>query len=103
MSRLHDALARVSRLFRWIRGSGSAWESGWVVAEGEEGEGDEGSVTATRLLGHVIKRKTVWEGARQGSSDKYRGQCRRDTRAGEVLGACDGGGGSVDRVAEGTL
>ena len=26
----------------WIRGSGSAWEDGWVAPEGEEGEGDEG-------------------------------------------------------------
>ena len=29
-------------LFCSIRGSVSAWEDGWVAAEGEEGEGDEG-------------------------------------------------------------
>lgn len=32
----------------WICGSGSAWEDGWLVSEGEQGEGDErfGSVEA---------------------------------------------------------
>ena len=29
-------------LFCWIRGSGSAWEGGWLVSECEECEGDEG-------------------------------------------------------------
>ena len=40
-------------LFCWIRGSGSAWEGGWVAAECEECEGDEGfgSVEAERDSG----------------------------------------------------
>ena len=71
-------------LFCSICGSGSAWEDGWVAAEGEEGEGDEG-FGSVKAEGDAGEEPDLGVGGLARSWPVSTSRCSRSCRAPRIL------------------